>query len=107
VTDTELPTPLAKAGRSATLLIVAHIVFILMFIAGGIVTFWTFWQDGSTSAECFGAANGACGAHHSYVPGITLLAVGFVGNLITIAVSARLAIGYGLGALARYQQRQR
>lgn len=106
MTDAEVPGELARAGRSATWLIVAHTVFLLMFVAGGALTFWTFASNGSTSVDCFGGVTPSCGSHHSYVPGLTLLAVGFVGNLITIAVAARLAIGYGLGALARYRRQR-
>jgi len=107
MTDSELSPTLARAGRSATLLLVVQLVLFLMFVAGGLICFWTFWQNGRTSVDCSAVQAGACGAHHSYVLGVTLLAVGFFGNLIAMVVGARLAIGVGLGALSRYQQRQR
>lgn len=103
MTDDE-PT-LARAGRHATWLIVAHVVFILIFAAGGVLTLWAFVHNGDASMDCFDPPAAACGSHRSYVPGATLLAVGFVGNLVTIAVAARLAIGYGLGVAARYSNR--
>lgn len=95
----------ARAGRAATLLIVAHVVFGVLFVAGAILTLWTFVRNGQTSVDCFGGSAGSCGSRHSYVLGATLLAVGFVGNLVAIAVAARLAIRYGRGVMARLQRR--
>jgi hypothetical protein len=102
----EAPRGSARVGRIATQLISAHVVFVLLFIAGGALTVWTFARNGQTSVNCFGDSFGSCGDHHSYVLGVTLLVVGFVGNLITMAVGARLAIGAGVGALAYFQRRR-
>jgi hypothetical protein len=97
----------ARAGRNATLLISAHVVLFLCFIAGGALTLYAFAKNGDSSVKCFGLNSGVnCGSHHSYVPGIVLIAVGFVGNLLVMAIGARLAIGYGLGAFAHYQRRR-
>ncbi|MDQ1748427.1 MAG: hypothetical protein QOD07_2690 [Frankiaceae bacterium] len=95
----------ARAGRAATLLIVAHVVFGVLFVVGAVLTLWTFARNSQTSVDCFGGSDGTCGAHHSYVLGATLLAVGFVGNLVAIAVAARLALRYGRGLMARLQRR--
>lgn len=104
MSSTETPVDPRKAGRTATWLISAHVVFVLLFIAGGAISLWRFSQNGQSSVNCFGTGS-SCG-HHSYALGVTLLVVGFVGNFITIAIGARLAIGYGMGAFAHYQRRR-
>jgi hypothetical protein len=102
----ELSAQPARAGRSATLLIAAYLVCLLLFIAGGAVIIWTFAQNGQTSVNCVGDFVDSCGTHHSYVLGGALLGAGFIGSLITVAIGARLAVGSGLGALAYVQRRR-
>ncbi len=101
----EGPVPVARVGRSATMVIAAHVAFLLTFVAGAVITLVTFAHNGNNSVSCLGSV-GSCGHHSSYLLGGTLLAVGFVGNVVTIAVASRLAIGYGLGAF-KYAQRRR
>lgn len=94
----------ARVGRSVTLLIGAHVAFVVLFVAGGALSIWTFARNSQTSVNCAGGLGGACG-HHSYVLGVTLLAVGFVGNLLTMAIGARLAVGYGVEAFGYLRTR--
>ncbi|MGN6472195.1 MAG: hypothetical protein ACTHK4_00920 [Mycobacteriales bacterium] len=95
-----------RIGRAATLLISAQAVFFLLFAAGGAVTIWTASRNGNNSVSCVNAFGMSCGHHHSYALGITMLVIGLVGLVITVAVGQRLAVGLGLGALAVYQRRR-
>lgn len=95
----------SRVARAATLLIAAHVVFILLFIAGAALSIWAFADNGQSSVNCFGLAT-SCGHHHSYVPGAVLLVVGFVGNLVTMAVGARVAVAVGMSAFSYYQRRR-
>jgi hypothetical protein len=100
------PVVPSRVARSATWLIAAHVVFFLLFVAGGVLTIATAAHNGNVSVNCLGGFGPTCGHHESYVPGFTLIAVGFLGSLIVVAVGARLTIGYGLGALAYFQRRR-
>lgn len=107
MTSAEQPVDPAEVGRRATWLLGAQLFCMLLFVAGGALGIWTFAKNGQSSLDCFPASVEPCGSHHSYVLPVTLLVTGFVGSLILIAVSGRLAIGYGARALAAYERRSR
>ncbi len=106
----------AGAVRFARWILVVEVGWMLTFAAGGVLAVWTNSQNGSSQVSCLTQTTLvpfstslppiSCG-HHGYVLPIVLIAVGWLGFLVTALIASTWAAKrYGVGIVAGMRLRR-